>query len=187
MPIEIANESGTIVDESALSGLAGHVLDRLGVSPLAELSVLIVDSAAMAALHERWMQQPGATDVLAFPQDELAASRPEAEVDDVPPTLLGDVVLCPEVAARQAGDAGHSTADELALLCAHGILHLLGYDHAEADQEREMMSVQSRLLASWRAVNAVSGQAGSASSGSAGVDRGAGGEPPAGAGAADAG
>jgi probable rRNA maturation factor len=148
--VEIANESGVVVDEQALAGLAAHVLDRLGISRLAELSVLLVDAPAMAALHERWMDEPGPTDVLAFPQDELAGGR--GDDADAPPTLLGDVVLCPVVAERQARDAGHERADELALLCTHGLLHLLGYDHADADEDREMTALQSRLLASWRAV-----------------------------------
>jgi probable rRNA maturation factor len=160
LPIEIANESGADVDEHALADLAAHVLDRLGVSALAELSVLLVDVPAMTALHERWMDEPGPTDVLAFPQDELADGRPADVAADAPPTLLGDVVLCPDVAARQARDAGHAPAAELALLCTHGILHLLGYDHAEADEAREMTSLQSRLLASWRALRAASSPTG---------------------------
>jgi probable rRNA maturation factor len=100
VPVEIANESGIDVDELVLAGLAAHVLDRLGVSKLAELSVLLVNVPAMTALHERWMDEPGPTDVLAFPQDELAGSR--GDDPDAPPTLLGDVVLCPDVAERQA-------------------------------------------------------------------------------------
>ncbi len=154
MPVEVANESGAPVDEDELSALSRHVLAALGVSALAELSVLLVDGSAMTALHERWMDEPGPTDVLAFPQDELADGRPEDEEGDAPPTLLGDVVLCPEVAGRQARRAGHPTADELALLCTHGILHLLGYDHGEPDEEREMTALQSRLLSSWRALSA---------------------------------
>jgi probable rRNA maturation factor len=149
MSIEVANDSGTDVDEHALVALARHVLNELGVNPLAELSVLLVDLAAMEQLHRRWMNEPGPTDVLAFPMDELHAARH----DDDPgpqPALLGDVVLCPEVADRQARQAGHSAEDELHLLCAHGVLHLLGYDHGDSDEEREMFAVQGRLLESWR-------------------------------------
>ena len=94
-----------------------------------------------------WMDEPGATDVLSFPMDEL---RPGKDDEEPEPGLLGDVVLCPQVAARQAHDAGHSTADELELLLTHGILHLLGYDHAEPDEEREMFGLQRQLLTSWR-------------------------------------
>lgn len=150
MSIEISNESGDPVDERALSLLARHVLDEMGVNPLAELSILLVDVPTMEALHKRWMGEPGPTDVLAFPMDELDATRGPDE-HEPGPAVLGDVVLCPQVAAKQAVSAGHSPEDELHLLCTHGVLHLLGYDHAEPDQEREMFELQGRLLESWRA------------------------------------
>jgi probable rRNA maturation factor len=149
MSIEIANESGFAVDEFALEQLARHVLDEMGVHPLVELSVRLVDVEAMAALHEHFMNEPGPTDVLAFPMDDLHDHRDDEHADDAPPTLLGDVVLCPVVAAEQAATAGHSTEAELHLLCTHGVLHLLGYDHADAATEQEMFGTQSRLLASW--------------------------------------
>ena len=148
MSIDIANESGAEVDEQELVALARHVLDETGIHPLAELSVLLVDEHTMEQLHEQWMDEPGPTDVLAFPMDELRP--PRADEDDVPePGLLGDVVLCPAVAARQAHEAGHSCEHELHLLAAHGILHLLGYDHGTPEEEREMFALQGRLLASW--------------------------------------
>ena len=158
MSIEVANESGVSVDESSLLALAQHVLNEMGVHPLAELSMLLVDVPAMERLHERWMHEPGATDVLAFPMDELEPSmltgRRDDDDDEEPaPTLLGDVVLCPEVARQQAVGAGHSTQDELQLLAVHGILHLLGYDHAEPDEEREMFGKQDELLRTWRVVH----------------------------------
>jgi probable rRNA maturation factor len=149
MSVEIANESGTAVDEVALAGVARHVLDELGVDRLAELSVLLVDAAAMSTLHERWMGEPGPTDVLAFPMDELDTARGPEEREPGP-ALLGDVVLCPDVARENARRAGHSLADELHLLTAHGVLHLLGYDHAEPEEERAMFELQTRLLDSWR-------------------------------------
>jgi probable rRNA maturation factor len=147
--IEVANESGAVVDEVALAAVARYVLDELGVNPLAELSVLLVDTEAMAALHERWMGESGPTDVLAFPMDELDTARGPDETEPGP-ALLGDVVLCPEVARQQAAHAGHSVADELHMLCVHGVLHLLGYDHGEPDEEREMFTLQGRLLDGWR-------------------------------------
>ncbi len=149
MSVDVANESGIEVDEAALASVARHVLEQLGVNPLAELSVLAVDTAAMSALHERWMGEPGPTDVLAFPMDELDTARGPDEPEPGP-ALLGDVVLCPEYARRGARTAGHSLADELNLLTAHGVLHLLGYDHAEPEEEREMFGLQARLLDSWR-------------------------------------
>ena len=163
--IDIANESGVGVDEVALAAIARYVLDEMRIHPLAELSVLVVDEKAMAELHERWMGEPGPTDVLAFPMDELRpphlggvnAGRAGAEDPGPDPGLLGDVVLCPQVAAVQARDAGHRTQDELELLAVHGILHLLGYDHAEPDERTEMFGLQDRLLSSWRAERAAAG------------------------------
>jgi probable rRNA maturation factor len=149
MSIEVANESGVEVDEASLVSVAAHALERLGVNPLAELSVLVVDSGTMSALHERWMGEPGPTDVLAFPMDELDTARGPDE-EEPGPALLGDVVLCPENARRGARTAGHPLAEELHLLTVHGVLHLLGYDHAEPDEEREMFALQADLLRSWR-------------------------------------
>ncbi|MQA95864.1 MAG: rRNA maturation RNase YbeY [Streptosporangiales bacterium] len=149
MSIDVANESGREVDENALVDLAGFVLGRLRIHPLAELSLLLVDEAAMTELHERWMDEPGPTDVLSFPMDELRPAPDEA--DEPQQGLLGDVVLCPQVAARQAHKAGHSPEQELELLCTHGILHLLGYDHAEPEEHTEMFGLQDELLREWRA------------------------------------
>ena len=151
MSIDVANESGREVDEHDLVALARHVLARLGISPRAELSILLVDAAAMERLHVKWMDEPGPTDVLAFPMDELRPGREgKSDEDDPDPALLGDVVLCPDVAERQAVEAGHGLQDELRLLCTHGILHLLGYDHADPDDEREMFELQVELLTNWR-------------------------------------
>ena len=153
MSVFVANESGAAVDEESLVALARHVLSELGVAPLAELSILLVDVGVMEQLHVQWMHEPGPTDVLAFPMDELEGSRRTHPGDDErpEPALLGDVVLCPEVAATQAVTAGHSTEDELHLLCTHGVLHLLGYDHGEPEDEQAMFREQARLLATWRA------------------------------------
>ena len=153
MSIEIANESGVPIDAEALLAVARHVLDEMGVNPLAELSVLLVDVEYMAELNHRWMDGDGPTDVLAFPMDESSVDHGPGEGSGGEPALLGDIVLCPEVAAKQAVKAGHDTSDELALLAVHGTLHLLGYDHAEPEEEREMFGLQSRLLDSWRAAS----------------------------------
>ena len=151
MSIEIQNESGVDVDTRALERLARHVLDEMRVNPLVELSIRLVTLDTMTAYHERFMNEPGPTDVLAFPMDELHDQRDDNDEEDAPPTLLGDVVLCPAVAERQAVHAGHSAEAELHLLCTHGVLHLLGYDHADEAEEREMFGVQTRLLDSWTA------------------------------------
>ena len=154
MSIDIANETdyGTEqgVDAEELVGVARYVLGEMGIHPMAELSILLVDTAAMEQLHIQWMDEPGPTDVLSFPMDELRPARAEDDNEPVP-GLLGDVVLCPEVAVKQAKEAGHSTADELRLLTTHGILHLLGYDHAEPDEEAEMFGLQKQLLRGWKA------------------------------------
>jgi probable rRNA maturation factor len=171
--IDIANEAGIGVDEVALVTVARYVLDEMHIHPLAELSVLLVDEKAMAELHERWMGEPGPTDVLAFPMDELRpphlagvnAGRAGAEEPGPDPGLLGDVVLCPQVAASQGREAGHSTQDELELLCVHGILHLLGYDHADAGEHAVMFGLQDRLLSAWHAERASERGAGAGGSG----------------------
>ncbi|MGH3743088.1 MAG: rRNA maturation RNase YbeY [Micromonosporaceae bacterium] len=151
MSIEISNESGVEVDTNVVLAAARHALDEMSVNPLAELSILLVDVTYMAELNHRWMGGKGPTDVLAFPMDELNADRgPNGGNQPAEPSLLGDVVLCPEVAAKQAETAGHTPLDELELLTVHGVLHLLGYDHAEPDEEREMFALQKRLLASGR-------------------------------------
>ncbi|WP_298329381.1 rRNA maturation RNase YbeY [Haloactinopolyspora sp.] len=147
MTIEVNNESPVDVDVKALSDLARFVLDNQRIHPLAELAILLVDTTTMEELHVQWMDEPGPTDVLSFPMDELRPTPDDAEPE---PGLLGDVVLCPEVAATQARAAGHSTADELHLLTTHGILHLLGYDHAEPEEEKTMFGLQKSLLSDWR-------------------------------------
>jgi probable rRNA maturation factor len=156
MSVEINNESGAQVDEVALARLGRFVLEAMQINPLAELSVVLLDADSMAALHTQWMDLPGPTDVMAFPMDgadgpteRLDPSAPPGTDEDLGEALLGDVVLCPVVAADQAGSAGHSTDAELHLLCTHGILHLLGFDHGDADEEREMFELQARILADW--------------------------------------
>jgi probable rRNA maturation factor len=141
--IEVNNESGVTTDEAEIATLARFVLGAMHVHPQAELSVVLVDEPTMEQLHVQWMDEPGPTDVMSFPMDEL---RPGTENEDSPPGLLGDVVLCPQVAQRQARQARHSTDEELLLLTTHGILHLLGYDHAEPEEEQRMFGLQRRLL-----------------------------------------
>ena len=143
MTIEITNESGVEVDETVLLRLTEHNFAELHVSPDADLAILLVDEGAMEALHVQWMDEPGPTDVLSFPMDEL---RPGTEEAPTPPGLLGDIVLCPQVAETQAQAAKHSTMDELILLTTHGLLHLLGFDHAEPEEEREMFGLQKELI-----------------------------------------
>jgi probable rRNA maturation factor len=149
MSIEIANESGVDVDEASIVSAARYTLEKMEVSPLAELSILCVTLEVMEDLHERWMDLPGPTDVMAFPMDELDSSR-RPDAPDSSPALLGDIVLCPAFAKDQAKTAGHRLIDELHLLTVHGCLHLLGYDHAEPAEEREMFGLQKRILGEFR-------------------------------------
>ncbi|MDO5634452.1 MAG: rRNA maturation RNase YbeY [Micrococcus sp.] len=142
MSIEIVNESGVDVPEAFLLDMARHVYAALHVHPLAETAVTLVDAARMAELHEEWMDLPGPTDVMSVPMDELRPGSPSSPAEGV----LGDVVLCPEVAAEQAARGGHTRDDELALLLTHGMLHLLGYDHVEDEERAEMFGVQDRLV-----------------------------------------
>ena len=123
-------------------------MDRMRVHPQAELCIKAVDEATIAGLNEKWMEKEGPTDVLAFPMDEL---RPGLVNEELEEGMLGDLVLCPEVAERQAVTAGHSTEAEIELLTVNGILHLLGYDHAEPDEHKEMFGLQAQLLDEWRA------------------------------------
>jgi probable rRNA maturation factor len=147
--IEVLNESGTDVDAHELSRLSRFVMDSMHVHPMAELCIKVVDEATIAELNEQWMDKEGPTDVLAFPMDEL---RPGLVNEEPEEGVLGDLVLCPAVAARQAKDAGHSVRDEVDLLTVHGILHLLGYDHAEPEEHAEMFGLQAELLGRWQGV-----------------------------------
>lgn len=143
MSIDINNESAIPVDEAAILRLAAFALDTMHVHADAELAIVLVDEGAMEQLHVQWMDEPGPTDVLSFPMDEL---RPGTEEQETPPGLLGDIVLCPQVAQSQAETAGHSPLEELLLLTTHGVLHLLGFDHAEPAEEKEMFGIQRDIL-----------------------------------------
>lgn len=146
MTVEINNESSIEIDESRLLRLAAFVLEAMHVHPETELGVMLVTEEAISQLHVQWMNEPGATDVLSFPMDELRPGRVDAMT---PAGLLGDVVICPQVAQMQAEAAGHDLAQEIAVLLTHGMLHLLGYDHATPDEETEMFGLQRDLLLSF--------------------------------------
>jgi len=147
MSIELLDESGAQLPVADLATLSRFVMDRMRVHPQAELCIKLVDEETIAQLNQRWMEKTGPTDVLAFPMDEL---RPGLVNEDPEEGVLGDLVVCPEVARRQAEEAGHPVGDELELLTVHGILHLLGYDHAEPEEHKEMFDLQARLLSDWR-------------------------------------
>ncbi len=147
MSIEVLDESGHDLDVRQLARLSRFVLDVMRVHPQAELCIKAVDEATIAELNEQWMEKEGPTDVLAFPMDEL---RPGLVNEEPEEGVLGDLVLCPDVAAKQGEAAGHGKDAEIELLTVHGILHLLGYDHAEPEDHRVMFGLQDDLLAQWR-------------------------------------
>lgn len=143
MSIEVNNETTAQIDAREFVDLARYVFDAMFLHPATELSITFVDEKAMRELHEEWMDLEGPTDVMSFPMDELREGR-EGEL--APEGLLGDIVICPTVAAQQARIAGHSSEEEMLLLLTHGILHLLGYDHVEPEEERVMFTLQRKLL-----------------------------------------
>ena len=146
--IDLNNESGVEVDELRLVQLAGFALEQLRIHPQAELSILLVDEPTMTDYHVRFMDLPGPTDVLSFPMDEL---RPPNDDEEPPLGLLGDIVLCPTVTAAQAADNGRTPEGEADYLLVHGLLHLLGYDHAEPDEKAVMFGLNDRIIAAWDA------------------------------------
>jgi probable rRNA maturation factor len=141
--VDVLNETDVAADELELVSLAKYVIGEMRVHPQADLCIKLVDEPAMETLHLQWMDLPGPTDVMSFPMDELRPGREDKEPED---GVLGDIVLCPSVAAKQAAEAGHAAEEELLLLTTHGLLHLLGFDHAEPDEEREMFELQRQLL-----------------------------------------
>ncbi|MGD9961410.1 rRNA maturation RNase YbeY [Nocardioides sp.] len=147
MSIEILNESGQELDVQSLASLSRFTLERMRVHPLAELCIKAVDVDTIAELNAKWMDKEGPTDVLAFPMDEL---RPGLVNEEPEEGVLGDLVLCPEIAATQGESAGHGRDAEIELLTVHGILHLLGYDHALPEEHKEMFGLQDQVLQEWR-------------------------------------
>ena len=143
MAIELSNESSKPCNEDDLISVAAFAITAMGVHSDSDLSITILDEDRMSELHVEWMDLEGPTDVLSFPMDEML---PNSAADG--PGIIGDIVLCPEFAAAQA--VNHSLDDELALLTVHGVLHCLGYDHAESEEERVMFALQDRILDDWK-------------------------------------
>ena len=143
MTIEITNKSGELVPTEKVRALLEHSLVQLKLNPECEVNLVFVDEHEMSELHIKWMDEPGPTDVLSFPMD-----LPENSEDAV---TLGDIVIAPTVAATQAATAGHSADHEIFILAAHGLLHILGYDHANKEDEKVMFALQEDLVKNWRA------------------------------------
>lgn len=145
MNIEMVTLTASDCDQGRLISLADYSLNAMGIHPDSELSISIVDVEEMSSLHMQWMDEPGPTDVLSFPMDEM---KPNSATTG--PGMLGDIVLCPEFAVAQAKAAGHSLQEELELLTVHGVLHLLGFDHREITERDAMFAKQDELLIGWR-------------------------------------
>lgn len=149
MSVDVIAEVPVPLPPDEVVSLVRHVLHDMRIHPAADVTVMFVDEDAIATLHVQWLDEPGPTDVMSFPMDEL---RPTLDDDETPEQgILGDIVVCPAVAVRQAATAGHTVADEVQLLITHGLLHLMGYDHLEPADEAEMFSLQADLLQRWRA------------------------------------
>ncbi len=145
--IDILNESGVTVDEQDLVALARFAMGQLRIHPQADLSILLVDEETMAGYHERFLDLPGPTDVMSFPMDELRAPRGD---EDPPEGVLGDIAICPQVCREQATANGREPMAEMEYLLIHGLLHLLGHDHAEPEEKRVMFGLNDQIIEAWK-------------------------------------
>ena len=143
MSIELVNRSGALIPDKEIISLLDYGISYMELNPECEISLSFVDVQEMEELHIKWMQEDGPTDVLSFPMD-----IPENK-DEV--VTLGDIVIAPAVAAKQATDAGHSVEHEMYILATHGLLHILGYVHADPDEEKVMFALQEKIVKEWAA------------------------------------
>ena len=141
MTIEVTNTSGQLVPAAEIHSLMGFALSALNLNPECDLNIAFVEDDYMTELHIKWMDEPGTTDVLSFPMD-----MPETDGEAV---TLGDIVISPVVAAAQALKQGHSTEHEIYILATHGLLHIIGHDHAEAAEEKVMFALQEKIVSDW--------------------------------------
>jgi probable rRNA maturation factor len=142
MTIEVTNTSGQLVPATEINSLLTFALLELALNPECELNVSFVDDDYMTELHIKWMDEPGTTDVLSFPMD-----MPETPGEAV---TLGDIVISPVVAAEQAKAQGHAIEHEIYILAVHGLLHIIGYDHADKAEEKIMFNLQEKIVRDWQ-------------------------------------
>ena len=142
MTIEVTNTSGQLVPAAEINSLLTFALLELALNPECEINVSFVDDEYMTELHIKWMDEPGTTDVLSFPMD-----MPEMPGEAV---TLGDIVISPVVAAEQAKAQGHSIEHEIYILAVHGLLHIIGYDHADKAEEKVMFDLQEKIIRDWQ-------------------------------------
>ena len=141
MTIEVTNTSGQLVPTAEMTSLMTHAMKALDLNPECDLNIAFVENEYMTELHIKWMDEPGTTDVLSFPMD-----MPEEPGEAV---TLGDIVISPVVAAAQALTQGHSTEHEIYILATHGLLHIIGYDHADKNEEKVMFDLQEKIVTDW--------------------------------------
>jgi probable rRNA maturation factor len=141
MTIEVTNTSGQLVPTAEMTSLMTHAMKALDLNPECDLNIAFVEDDYMTELHIKWMDEPGTTDVLSFPMD-----MPEEPGQAV---TLGDIVISPVVAAAQALTQGHSTEHEIYILATHGLLHIIGYDHADKSDEKVMFDLQEKIVTDW--------------------------------------
>ena len=141
MTIEVTNTSGQLGPTAEMTSLMTHAMKALDLNPECDLNIAFVEDDYMTELHIKWMDEPGTTDVLSFPMD-----MPEEPGEAV---TLGDIVISPVVAAAQALTQGHSTEHEIYVLATHGLLHIIGYDHADKNEEKVMFDLQEKIVTDW--------------------------------------
>jgi probable rRNA maturation factor len=141
MTIEITNRSGQLVPSDKCLSLLTYAYGKLELHPDCDLNLTFIDDKEMEELHIKWMDLPGSTDVLSFPMD-----MPENGDD---PVTLGDIVISPRFAEDQATKAGHSINHEIFILATHGLLHILGYDHEDIEDESVMFALQETIVSEW--------------------------------------
>jgi probable rRNA maturation factor len=141
MTIEITNRSGQLVPSDKCLSLLTYAYGKLELHPDCDLNLTFIDDKEMEELHIKWMDLPGSTDVLSFPMD-----MPESGDD---PVTLGDIVISPRFAEDQATKAGHSINHEIFILATHGLLHILGYDHEDIEDESVMFGLQETIVSEW--------------------------------------
>ena len=150
MTVEVLNETDFDVAIEKISNLAAFTIAKMKLHPQTDLSIIFVDRDSIAELNKRWMGEEGPTDVLSFPMDEL---RPGDNSENAADSLLGDIVICPQVALEQASLANKPVIAEIDLLLVHGLLHLLGFDHADEIEHKEMFDLQQKILDEWGATS----------------------------------
>ena len=150
MTVEVLNETDFDVAIEKISNLAAFTIAKMKLHPQTDLYIIFVDRDSIAELNKRWMGEEGPTDVLSFPMDEL---RPGDNSENAADSLLGDIVICPHVALEQASLANKPVIAEIDLLLVHGLLHLLGFDHADEIEHKEMFDLQQKILDEWGTIS----------------------------------